>query len=190
MVMGWMRVLGGVLGLGGTMAACGGAPPADGETEASTETEGPDPIGWFKVGWGDATFAELRDGDSIAVVWGGQGAAMFPLVLRGAQFTLPDPPEDYLSERAPILDLHIDIDGHNNDIGGHFRRLSNYPVAFKVLPDQTYEFVYLPIILPDGVEPITLDGLPAHLWAQLEPYGSAPLVFELDLVVDGDTTGS
>lgn len=182
----------------GSLVGCGaadGTPSAetstgaDGSTtEAATSsgsTTGADVVGTFEVGWGDTEFHPLVEGGRLEVVWGGQGAAMFPLPLRGSEFVLPDPPDDFTSEKAPLFDLEIDIEGHNDDVGGHFKRLANYPITFSVLPDGTYEFVYVAVLLPDEVDPTTLDGLPAHLWARLRPYGSAPLEVELDLVVVG-----
>jgi hypothetical protein len=138
---------------------------------------------WFEVGWGAERFEPLEDGDEFAVVWGGQGAAMFPMPIRGGGFVLPDDPRDYLDERAPIMDLHVDIEGFNDGIGGWFKRIANYPVVFSLLDDGTYEFVYVAIILPDHVDPFDIDGLPATLWVQLRPYEREPMVRELDLIV-------
>ena len=138
---------------------------------------------WFEIGWGDESFSPLVDGDAFPVVWGGQGAAMFPMPIRGGGFVLPDDPRNYLDERAPIMDLHVDIEGFNTGIGGYFKRIANYPVVFEILDDGTYEFIYVAIILPDDVDPFALEGLPARLWVQLRPYGREPLVSELDLTV-------
>ncbi len=153
------------------------------DAASSESTAGPGVVGTFEVGWGDTEFNALADGDTLQVVWGGQGAAMFPLPLRGSEFVLPDPPDDYTSKQAPLFDLEIDIEGYNNDVGGHFRRLANYPITFTVLPDGTYEFVYVAVLLPDEIDPPVLNGMPAHLWARLRPYGSAALEVEFDLVV-------
>jgi hypothetical protein len=167
-------------------------PPGDTET-TQTETTSADPTGdtqsgdgWFDVGWGDTSFAPLSEGDDFKIVWGGQGAAMFPMPIRGGGFILPDDPKNYLDERAPILDLHVDIEGHNDGFGGHFKRIANYPVTFDILGDGSYEFIYVAIILPDDVDPTELEGLPAHLWVQLSPYEHPPIVHELDLTVTVD----
>lgn len=160
---------------------CAGSPlPGD---ESPDDTDTSDDGAWFEVGWGDEVFAPIADGDDFPVVWGGQGAAMFPMPIQGGGFVLPDDPRDYLDEKAPIMDLHVDIEGHNNGIGGHFKRIANYPVAFSILEDGTYEFVYVAIILPDEVDPFELEGLPARLWVQLRPYDREPLVRELGLTV-------
>jgi hypothetical protein len=147
------------------------------------ESDSSDDGAWFEVGWGDQAFATLEDGDEFPVVWGGQGAAMFPMPVRGGGFVLPEDPRNYLDEKAPIMDLHVDIDGYNTGIGGHFKRIANYPVVFSILEDGTYEFVYVAIILPDEVDPFEIDGLPATLWVQLRPYDREPLIHELELVV-------
>ena len=52
-----------------------------------------------------------------------------------------------------------------------------------MLPDGSYEFVYVAVLLPDGLDPAEIDGLPAHLHGRLRPVGSAPFDIELDLVV-------
>jgi hypothetical protein len=140
-------------------------------------------VGWFEIGWGVEEFNALQPGGDLEVVWGSQGAAMFPLPLRGAEFVLPDPPSDYQSPLAPKLDLHIDVEGHNDGIGGHFMYLANYPITFEIMPDGSYEFLFVAAVLPDEVDPATLEGLPAHLYARLRPYESAAFEVELDLVV-------
>jgi hypothetical protein len=157
------------------------------DTSEATDTSDVTGAGdaWFEIGWGATEFNALENGGDIEVVWGSQGAAMFPLPLRGGGFVLPDDPTDYESPLAPKLDLHIDIEGHNNDIGDHFRYLANYPIVFEEMPDGSYEFLYVAVLMPDGIDPTILEGLPAHLWAQLRPYESEPMVIELDLVVRG-----
>ncbi|MBX7078097.1 MAG: hypothetical protein K1X88_02850 [Nannocystaceae bacterium] len=187
---GWLGV---ALGL---LAGCGGArsideqgTASDAETSAASseggDSTGAPVVGWFELGWGATEFNPLHDGDTLQVVWGGQGAAMFPLPLRGGEFVLPDPPDDYESELAPLFDLTIDIEGHDDGVGGHFKYLANYPITFEILPDGSYEFVYVAVLLPEDIDPSILDGLPAHLHARLRPYGSAPLELDLDLVVAG-----
>ena len=162
-------------------------PSATEESSDSADASGGDE-GWFEIGWGVTEFNDLENGADLEVVWGSQGAAMFPLPLRGGGFVLPDDPTDYESPMAPKLDLHIDIPGHNNDIGDHFRYLANYPIVFEVMPDGSYEFLYVAVLLPDGLDPTTLEGLPAHLWTRLRPYESDEIEIELDLVVRGGET--
>jgi hypothetical protein len=185
LVMRW--ILGGwLLALG-----CGAAPVVDGESSESSPSEtssgdasstGEPVVGWFDIGWGDTQWHTLDDGGVLKVVWGGQGAAMFPMPIRGAEFVLPDPPDDYTSELAPLLDLQLDIEGHNDGVGGHFKRIANYPITFEIMPDGSYEYIYLAVLLPDEIDPAILDGLPGHLEVQLRPYGSAPLSISRDLV--------
>lgn len=178
----------------GIVALCGCSQrldvPADETSSGSGSSDGsssgePATVGWFELGFGETAFAPLRDGDPLQVVWGGQGAAMFPLPLRGGEFVLPDPPSDYTSELAPLFDLDIDIEGYNDGPGNHFKHLANYPITFEILPDGTYEYIYVAVLLPDHIDPVALDGLPAHFSGRLRPYGSAPFEIDLDLVVVG-----
>jgi len=191
-----VRVYGLGLALSLVLVGCGGITDAAEATDPSSSSSSSDPdessgsttesvVGWFELGFGDTAFAPLADGDTLQVVWGGQGAAMFPLPLRGAEFTLPDPPDDYTSELAPLFDLDIDIEGYNDGPGGHFKHLANYPITFEIQPDGSYEYIYVAVLLPDEIDPTELDGLPAHLSVRLRPYGSADFELELDLVVAG-----
>ena len=159
--------------------------PGDGSESDSAESESGTPAdpGWFEVGWGVDSFTPIVDGDEFTIVTGTQGASMFPMPIRGGEFVLPDDPSDYLDERAPMMDLELDIEGFNDGFGGHFKRIANYPLVFEILPDGTYEFLYVAIILPDGQDAFELEGLPAHLRVQIRPYESDPIVRELDLVV-------
>lgn len=169
-----------------TVACGGGIDPSVDDSNGNTssvDSTGEPVVGWFELGFGDVEFAPLVDGGTLQVVWGGQGAAMFPLPLRGAEFTLPDPPSDYLSELVPLFDIDIDIEGFNDGPGNHFKHLANYPISFTVLPDGTYEYIYVAVLLPDHIDPDDLDGLPAHLSARLRPKDSAPFEVDLDLVV-------
>jgi hypothetical protein len=189
MVRGWgLAVLLAAVGCEGITEVSEGTSSDDASTASSSTESGStgDPVvGWFQLGFGETSFAPLNDGDVLQVVWGGQGAAMFPLPLRGGEFTLPDPPDDYTSELAPLFDLDIDIPGYNDGPGGHFKHLANYPITFEILPDGSYEYIYVAVLLPDEIDPVVLDGLPAHLSARLRPYGSAHFEVEMDLVVAG-----
>ena len=174
------------------LALATGCPgPADADdsddADASSDSTSSDP-GWFEIGWGVEEFNALEPGSDLEVVWGTQGAAMFPLPLRGGGFVLPEDPRDYESPMAPKFDLQIDIDGHNDGVGGHFMYLANYPITFEIEPDGSYEFLYVAARLPDVIDPTTLEGLTAHLWTRLRPYESEEIVLELDLVVRGGET--
>lgn len=155
----------------------------DGQDTDPPDDTGTPSAGWFEVGWGVDSFAPLSDGDDFTIVWGTQGAAMFPMPVRGGDFVLPDDPGDYNDPKAPLMDLELDIEGHNDGFGGHFKRIANYPLVFEVQEDGSYEFLYVAIILPDDKDPMELDGLPAHLHVTLRPYEADPIELDLDLVV-------
>jgi hypothetical protein len=157
-------------------------PDDDSDTTTPSDTGTPDG-GWFQVGWGIDSFAPIEDGDEFTIVWGTQGAAMFPMPVRGGEFVLPDDPGDYTDPKAPLMDLELDIEGHNDGFGGHFKRIANYPLVFEVLDDGSYEFLYVAIILPDDKDPMELEGLPAHLHVALRPFEADPIEIDLDLVV-------
>jgi hypothetical protein len=143
----------------------------------------PKDTGWFEMGVGEISFTPLEDGGDLPIVWGSQGAAMFPLPLRAGNFVLPEDPSDYTDEKIPMLSLRLDVEGHNDGVGDHFKQFSNYPITFEVLEDDTYAFFYVRVIVPDDIDADELDGLPAHLWVQLEPWNTEPLTQELDLTV-------
>jgi hypothetical protein len=193
--------LGATLGCGPQSAQTGTSETSDGtsttstsisesesesQTGTQTETEDEPVVGWFDIGFGEQGFEPIEHGGEMHIVWGSQGAAMFPMPIRAGEFVLPDDPRDFTDERAPILELTVDIEGFNSGVGGHFKRIANYPIAFDILPDGTYEFIYVRVIVPDTIDPADLDGLPAHVWVQLDPWGSAPLTIEYDLVARVD----
>jgi len=120
----------------------------------------------------------------MQIVWGSQGAAMFPMPLIAGGFELPPNPQDYTDERIPTLALTIDIDGFDDGTGGHFKRIANFPVTFEILPDGSYQFLYVPVIVPDTLpDPQVLDGHVAHLAVELEPFDAPTLSQVYDLVV-------
>ncbi|MCX4245293.1 hypothetical protein [Paraliomyxa miuraensis] len=142
-----------------------------------------EPVGWFEVGWGDGEYVPLADGDDFPIVLGGQGAQMFPMPLRGAEFYLPGNPTSWMDETGPLVDMEMDIEGYNDGPGGHFKRIANYTLDWVVMPDGSYQSSFLPIIVPDGIDPEDIEGLPAHLWVRLRPFEQPELVVELDVVV-------
>lgn len=152
------------------------------ETEPGTESEG-EPVGWFELGWGEGQYVPIADGDPLPIVRGGQGAEMFPLPLRGAEFYLPSDIVSWMDETGPLVDLEMDIEGYNDGIGGHFKRIANYTLDWVVLEDGTYQSSFLPVLVPDGIDTDELEGLPAHLTVRLRPYEQPPLTLELDVVV-------
>jgi hypothetical protein len=176
-----------VLALTATLAAgCddGESEGESGGTETGSEEEA---VGWFEVGWGEFEFEQqLVDGGELHIVWGSQGAAMFPMPVRGAEFELAPDPKDWSDERTPILDFELDVEGTEPALCGHFKCINNYPIAFDILPDGSYEFIYVAVVVSDRIDPTTLHGRPAHLWVQLDPHRSAPHEAEFDLTVNVD----
>lgn len=159
--------------------------PSTGEpttgTVDTTDTEAP--VGWFEVGWGQGELVPLADGDPFPIVLGGQGAQMFPMPLRGGEWFLPENPTSWMDETGPLIDMDMDIEGWNDGPGGHFKHIANYTLDWIILPDGTYQSSFLPILVPDGIAPEDIEGLPAHLWVRLRPYEQPALELELDVVV-------
>jgi hypothetical protein len=123
-------------------------------------------------------FEPLEDGDAIDMIAGGQGLEMFALPVRAGNFDI-----DIANEQWPILDMHLDVEDHNDGIGGHFARLANYPVWFDEGENGDYEFFFVTIILPADDPLADLVGLPGSIEAVLEPEGKSPLCVNLDFVV-------
>lgn len=154
-------------------------PTADTVDTADTEA----PVGWFEVGWGQGELVPLADGDPFPIVLGGQGAQMFPMPLRGGEWYLPGNPTSWMDETGPLVDMDMDVEGYNDGPGGHFKHIANYTLDWIILPDGSYQSSFLPILVPDGVTPEELEGLPAHLWVRLRPYEQPALELELDVVI-------
>lgn len=150
-------------------------------TSVSNDTE--DPVGWFEIGWGQADFLPIADGDDFPIVVGGQGAQMFPVPFRGGEFFLPGNPTSWMDETGPLVDFEMDIEGRNDGPGGHFKRIANYTLDWVVLPDGTYQSSFLAVIVPDGIDASEIEGEPAHLWVRLRPHDQPALELELDVVV-------
>lgn len=150
------------------------------------DDDGPTPgDGWLALGQGETQFVEVEQGDELLMVLGGQGLLMFPMPIRGGGFVLPDDPSDYTDPKVPILDMHLDIDGFNIGFGGHFARIANYPIPFEVLDDDTYEFIYVTIFVPDELaNPCDIDEQPGHLHAELETADNQLLVVDLDVSIE------
>lgn len=161
----------------------------DSEESADTSETGQSDA-WFEIGWGQTEFTPLTDGDTFEIVFGTQGSAMFPIILRGGDFVLPPDPADWQHEDAPTIELWLDIDGHNDGFGGHFKRIANYPLGFNVLDDGTYESTYIAIILPDDKDPEDLAGLAGTLFVEMDTSEDAPVSVQLDVTVElGDAPG-
>lgn len=123
-------------------------------------------------------FDPLEDGDTVDMIAGGQGLEMLALPMRAGGFEI-----DLANERWPMLDMHVDVEDHNDGVGGHFTRLANYPVWFDEAEDGDYEFFYLTVILPADVPLSDLVGLHATIEATLEPAGEEPFSHEVDFVI-------
>jgi hypothetical protein len=162
-----------------TTLACDKQPPND---------EGPEPPdgAWFLMGQGETSdWNEVEEGEQLLMVLGGQGLLMFPMPIRGKGFTLPDDPEDWTDPDIPVLDIHLDIEGFNFGFGDHFARIANYPIPFQVLPDGTYEFVYVTIFVPDELQnPCDIDGLPGEFYAELDTADGYTLTWERSVVIE------
>lgn len=168
-------------------SASASSPSSSADTETTAgDTEAP--VGWFQVGWGQGEFVPIADGDDFPIVLGGQGAQMFPMPLRGAEFFLPGNPTSWMDETGPFVDFQMDIEGYNVGTGGHFKYIANYTLDWIVLPDGTYQSSFLPIIVPDGIDAEELAGLPAHVWVRLRPHEQPALELELDVVVTVDAS--
>jgi hypothetical protein len=154
---------------------------SDADSDSSSDTE--DTIGWVEIGWGDGEYVPMAQGDTFAIVRGGQGAEMFPMPLRGAEFYLPGNPTSWMDETGPLVDFEMDIEGFNDGPLGHFKRIANYTLDWVVLEDGTYLSSYLPIIVPDGIDSAQLDGKPAHILLRLRPHQQPNIELELDVVI-------
>jgi hypothetical protein len=176
------------------LAACdpsrpfyGGDADADGDAEGADEGT-PDPDAWIAMGQGEEGWYPVENGDELVMVLGGQGLLMFPMPLRGKGFTLADDPSDYTDPSTPIFDMYLDIEGFDLDFGGHFKRLSNYPVPFEILPDGTYEFVYITLFVPDELtDPCDIDGLPGQLHAELDVVDGYVLTWDRSVIMSVPT---
>jgi len=153
------------------LAACAGL--------ACTPSEG-----WFIMGQGEnASWTEVEDGDELVMVLGGQGLLMFPMPLRGGGFTVPKDPLDYTDPDAPILSVYLDVEGHSYD-HGHFERLVNYPIPLTPVDDDSYEFIYVTLFVPDElVDPCEIDGLPGRVFAELETADGETLTWAREVVI-------
>ena len=162
--------------------ACDTKQPHD---EAEDETGEPNPDAWISMGQGESGWNEVQEGDPLLMVLGGQGLLMFPMPIRGEGFTIPDDPSDWTHPDIPTLDIHLDIEGFNIGFGGHFSRIANYPVPFTVLPDGTYEFVYITIFVPDELtDPCDIDGLPGEIHAELDTADGTTLIWDRSVIID------
>ena len=163
--------------------------------------DGDGDLGWFEFGHlgpdefpdgilvADPPFDPLEAGDAVDMVQGGQGLVMLAFPIRGGDFVI-DPSATTASDdypKWPELEGHIDVEGHNTGLGGHFWRIANYPVFFEPTDEGDYAFFFLTVLVPDESSLTDLEGRPAHLEATLDPadYEAiyAPIDLELDFVI-------
>lgn len=149
------------------------------------ESETGDPDAWISMGQGETGWNEVLEGDELVMVLGGQGLLMFPMPIRGEGFTVPADPSDWTHPDIPMLDIHLDIPGFNVGFGGHFSRIANYPVPFTILPDGTYEFVYITMFVPDELaDPCDIDGLAGEFHAELHTADGYTLTWDRGVIIE------
>jgi hypothetical protein len=113
------------------------------------------------------------------MIFGGQGATMFALPVRGEGFTFDADAEE---PAWPELEASLDVDGHNDGFGGHFWRIANYPVWFEENDAGEWDFFFLTVLI-DEPDLDALVGAPAHFHGTLEAEGFAPMTFDVDFEV-------
>lgn len=129
-------------------------------------------------------YRELADGGTVQIVRGGQGLLMLPFAVRGSGFEFPDDPNAWDDPKMPTIDLWVDIEGHNVGFGGHFARLTNYPIGFVPLGGDEAEHLYIAVIVPDAIPDATvLVDQPGLIRAELHTYKQPTVVRELEFVV-------
>jgi hypothetical protein len=168
-----------------TLPACDPSRPIYGG-DGLDEGDGPPGSGaWFLMGQGESGWNEVKNGDELLMVLGGQGLLMFPMPIRGKGFKLPDDPSNWTHPDIPKLHMQLDIEGFNVGFGGHFARIANYPVPFTILDDGTYEFVYITIFVPDALaDPCDIHGLPGSLHADLDTADLGRLSWDRTVIIE------
>lgn len=149
-------------------------------TAATAESGEPEP--WLEVGWGLSEFNAF-DG-VLPVIVGPQGLSMFSLPLRGQGFHNPASPA-FDDPDVPVLQAWVDVDGHMESPGGHLSEVVDYPALFYPTFDdpEVLEGVAVWLVIPDGVDPMTLVGLPAHVHAEMIDKDGLLLSDDHDLVI-------
>ena len=133
----------------------------------------------------DPTFRELKDGDTIQIVRGGQGLLMLPLAVRGRGFEVPEDPNDWDNPRMPHINLWMDIEDFNVGFGGHFARVPDYPIGFEPIDEMgTLEHLYIAVLVPDAIDdPALLTNQPGMIQAELRTYMQPTVARQLSFVV-------
>jgi hypothetical protein len=161
-----------------------GGDSGSGSGESETGSLPPSP-GSFELGWGETSFSALEQNGTIELVLGPQGLWMFPMPIRAEGFELPAGGFDFDDPDTPRLTMTFDIEDYETLFGDYFARFNNLPLDFAVLENDTYEFIYLPVIAPnDFVDICTIVGHNARVEAELAVAGGgAPLSWTIDLSI-------
>lgn len=96
-------------------------------------------------------WAPMTAGSQLKLVLGSQGLMMFPIVVLARGIVVPDPPANFVDPKAPQLTLSVDIDGEDG-VGGHYTRVANYALRFRIRTDGGLESMYVPLIVPDDFD--------------------------------------
>jgi hypothetical protein len=131
----------------------------------------------------EPTFRELKDGDAMKIVRGGQGLLMLPFGVRGSGFEVPADPNAWDDPKMPHVDMYVDIEGANVGFGGHFSRLNEYPIGF-VEVDGALEHMYIAIIVPDAIDdPQQLVNKAGVVHMELRTYMNTTVAQDIEFVV-------
>lgn len=133
----------------------------------------------------DPVYREIVEGDTLRIVRGGQGLLMLPLAVRGRGFESPADPDAWDDPKMPHINLWVDIEGFNVGLGGHFSRVSNYPIGFVPIDEMgTLEHLYIAVLVPDDIDdPEALTGKPGTIRAELRTYKQPTAAREYSFVV-------
>jgi hypothetical protein len=177
-------------GLLAATLACGpvGGGEASTGTQEETDSGGSDALycsealnedgeAWLELGQGVTEYETLEPGGELRIVLGGQGLLMFPIDLKAGGFCVPPDLSD--RDEFPILDITVDVDGEPSP----FIALHDQPLDFEILEDDTFIWLYLPLLIPDAADPQQLAGRAVTVEAHLAPHEHAPLDVEMELVV-------
>jgi hypothetical protein len=169
--------------------ACSTGPGTEetaGEEESGTGSE----LGWIELHDGcDLSQWDSIAGESITVLAGGQGLLMFALPIRVGEVEIDTSITEWDDPNIPKLNFSMFVDGHDYRPDGSMIYFANYPLRFTEVGDGVYEWVFLPVFVPDEVAPPDLiDGLSAHIELSLRMPkrgidGGAPLTAEIDTTI-------
>ncbi len=161
--------------------ASGEGTATTGEAEGTSAGSGPGEQAWLEVGWGTTDFNAFEG--TLPIVLGSQGSYMFSMPMRGGDFYIPPEPS-FNNPEMPRLDAWVDVPGYTED-DGHLLSLENYVVLFFPSLHEPSILVSPAVwlVLPDGVTPEELAGLPAVLHASVHDAEGRHLEDEHELVI-------